>query len=358
MQHVVPRAAEPPKRTVLLRRALIARVGFGALCLLIVAGSYAFATGWEVAVLRSSAAAAQREALASAHASAVHLVSRTLALQSALDAQEDHDRAMLQTYLKLERERLPALAKGVERALDGSPEGVRDEVTHVVTRFQRETSSHVHQMVDALQRQGAKTRGRAAALAQEIAELARADRQRLRSAGGGAARWSDAELTSPLEALLATLQRPNATFALAPSALAEWERVAAEAAKDVRPSRQTHQRMQALAAAAPLPQNYRPRSDFLGASDVAAAGVLFVRLLQRARLHARRDDLVDALERWKRGATSVWEVVELVEQLRAQHVFPIGLLKLGGADETWDEIVGDVKAALQPAGGDHFDAEN
>ena len=80
MQHVVPRASEPPKRTVLLRRTLIARVGFGALCLLIVAGSYAFATGWEVAVLRSSAAAAQREALASAHASAVHLVSRTLAL--------------------------------------------------------------------------------------------------------------------------------------------------------------------------------------------------------------------------------------------------------------------------------------
>ena len=68
---------------------------------------------------------------------------------------------MLQTYLKLERERLPALAKAVERALDGSLEGVRDEVTHVVTRFQRETSSHVHQMVDALQRQGAKTRGRA-----------------------------------------------------------------------------------------------------------------------------------------------------------------------------------------------------
>ena len=115
MQHVVPRA-EPPKRTVLLRRTVIARVGFGALCLLIVAGSYAFVTGWEVAVLRSSAAAAQREALASAHASAVHLVSRTLALQSALDAQEDHDRAMLQTYLKLERERLPALAKAVERA--------------------------------------------------------------------------------------------------------------------------------------------------------------------------------------------------------------------------------------------------
>ena len=83
-------------------------------------------------------------------------MSRTLALQSALDAQEDHDRAMLQAYLKLERERLPALAKGVERALDGSPEGVRDEVTHVVTRFQRETSSHVHQMVDALQRQGAR----------------------------------------------------------------------------------------------------------------------------------------------------------------------------------------------------------
>ena len=226
-------------------------------------------------------------ALASAHASAVHLVSRTLALQSALDAQEDHDRAMLQTYLKLERERLPALATGVERALDGSPEGVRDEVTHVVTRFQRETSSHVHQMVDALQRQGADARPRGGARAGDRRAGARGPAAAAERGRRRGAQKSDAELTSPLEALLATLQRPNATFALAPSALAEWERVAAEAAKDVRPSRQTHQRMQALAAAAPLPQNYRPRSDFLGASDVAAAGVLFVRLLQRARLHAR-----------------------------------------------------------------------
>ena len=88
MQHVVPRASEPPKRTVLLRRTVVARVGFGGRWGVIVGGSFAVATGGEVAVLRSSAAAAQREALASAHASAVHLVSRTLALQSALDARD------------------------------------------------------------------------------------------------------------------------------------------------------------------------------------------------------------------------------------------------------------------------------
>ena len=105
MQHVVPRASEPPKRTVLLRRTLIARVGFGALCLLIVAGSYALATGWEVAVLRSSAAAAQREALASAHASAVHLVSRTLALRVL-----HRERSIMQVH---------ALAQG-RRSLDSS----------------------------------------------------------------------------------------------------------------------------------------------------------------------------------------------------------------------------------------------
>ena len=104
------RAAEAHR---LLRRTVVARVGFGALCLLIVAGSYAFATGWEVAgAPLVGGRCAASEALASAHASAVHLVSRTLALQSALDAQEDLDRAMLQTRLKLERERLrAALAK-------------------------------------------------------------------------------------------------------------------------------------------------------------------------------------------------------------------------------------------------------
>ena len=133
-------------------------------------GSYAFVTGWEVAVLRSSAAAAQREALASAHASAAHLVP-PLALGRRSRA-GGPDRAMLQTYLKLgasgcRRWRRPSSARS------RSP-GLRDEVTHVVTRFSARPF-RVHQMVDALQRQGAKTRGRAA-LAQEIAELARADR--------------------------------------------------------------------------------------------------------------------------------------------------------------------------------------
>ena len=63
----------------------------------------------------------------------------------------------------------------------------------------------------------ARARARANELAADVAKQARADRQRLRAqAAAGEAAWSDEELEAPLSALLRALQRPNATFALAP----------------------------------------------------------------------------------------------------------------------------------------------
>ena len=63
----------------------------------------------------------------------------------------------------------------------------------------------------------ARARARANELAADVAKQARADRQRLRAqAAAGEAAWSDEELEAPLTALLRALQRPNATFALAP----------------------------------------------------------------------------------------------------------------------------------------------
>ena len=64
----------------------------------------------------------------------------------------------------------------------------------------------------------ARARARANELAADVAKLARADRQRLRvqAAAAGEADWSDEELEAPLAALLRALQRPNATFELAP----------------------------------------------------------------------------------------------------------------------------------------------
>ena len=91
------------QRGALLRGALLC-----ALCLAMVVGGI-LAAGWEIQLLRASTAQAQRSALVAAHHSSVQLVSRTLSLQSELDMQEDHDRAVLQLYLQLEREALPHL---------------------------------------------------------------------------------------------------------------------------------------------------------------------------------------------------------------------------------------------------------
>ena len=199
------------QRAALLRGALLC-----ALCLAVVVGGI-LAAGWEIHLLRSSTAHAQREALVAAHHSSVQLVSRTLSLQSELDMQEDHDRAVLQLYLQLEREALPHLLLQLTTATAGCGDEARQRVSDATTSLRREMHAHSTQMLDKLQKGAARARARANELAADVAKLARADRQRLRAqAVVGEAAWSDEELEAPLTALLRALQRPNATFELAP----------------------------------------------------------------------------------------------------------------------------------------------
>eukprot|EP00964_Phaeocystis_antarctica_P095563 scaffold61999_cov63-Phaeocystis_antarctica.AAC.1 len=240
------------QRGALLRGALLC-----ALCLVVVVGGI-LAAGWEIHLLRSSTAQAQRQALAAAHHSSVQLVSRTLSLQSELDTQEDHDRAVLQLYLQLEREALPHLLLQLTTATAGCGDEARQRVSDAATSLRREMHAHSTQMLDKLQKarshmdpgaaapsapaapaapadlwsmlvQGAaRARARANELAADVAKLARADRQRLRAqAAVGEAAWSDEELEAPLTALLRALQRPNATFELAPEVSHAWGVVAA-----------------------------------------------------------------------------------------------------------------------------------
>ena len=221
------------QRGALLRGALLC-----ALCLAVVVGGI-LAAGWEIQLLRASTAQAQRSALVAAHHSSVQLVSRTLSLQSELDMQEDHDRAVLQLYLQLEREALPHLLQQLTTATAGCSDEARQRVSDATTSLRREMHAHSTQMLDKLQKAlstpcarcpaaptdpwsllvqvAARARARANELAADVAKQARADRQRLRAqAAAGEAAWSDEELEAPLTALLRALQRPNATFALAP----------------------------------------------------------------------------------------------------------------------------------------------
>ena len=221
------------QRGALLRGALLC-----ALCLAMVVGGI-LAAGWEIQLLRASTAQAQRSALVAAHHSSVQLVSRTLSLQSELDMQEDHDRAVLQLYLQLEREALPHLLQQLTTATAGCSDEARQRVSDATTSLRREMHAHSTQMLDKLQKAlstpcarcpaaptdpwsllvqvAARARARANELAADVAKQARADRQRLRAqAAAGEAAWSDEELEAPLSALLRALQRPNATFALAP----------------------------------------------------------------------------------------------------------------------------------------------
>ena len=210
------------QRGALLRGALLC-----ALCLAVVVGGI-LAAGWEIHLLRSSTAQAQRQALAAAHHSSVQLVSRTLSLQSELDTQEDHDRAVLQLYLQLEREALPHLLLQLTTATAGCGDEARQRVSDATTSLRREMHAHSTQMLDKLQKGAARARARANELAADVAKLARADRQRLRAqAVVGEAAWSDEELEAPLTALLRALQRPNATFELAPEVSHAWGVVAA-----------------------------------------------------------------------------------------------------------------------------------
>ena len=134
------------QRGALLRGALLC-----ALCLAVVVGGI-LAAGWEIQLLRASTAQAQRSALVAAHHSSVQLVSRTLSLQSELDMQEDHDRAVLQLYLQLEREALPHLLQQLTTATAGCSDEARQRVSDATTSLRREMHAHSTQMLDKLQK--------------------------------------------------------------------------------------------------------------------------------------------------------------------------------------------------------------
>lgn len=334
------------QRGALLRGALLC-----ALCLAVVVGGI-LAAGWEIQLLRASTAQAQRSALVAAHHSSVQLVSRTLSLQSELDMQEDHDRAVLQLYLQLEREALPHLLQQLTTATAGCSDEARQRVSDATTSLRREMHAHSTQMLDKLQKVAARARARANELAADVAKQARADRQRLRAqAAAGEATWSDEELEAPLTALLRALQRPNATFELAPEVIHEWEKVAAAAVREGGEDDGLKTQMLRLAQAAGP-----KRLEQLHASQ--DKGATFEQLLQRARLHHHAPELRRALERWRAHEVPVWDVVELVEKLRAQHVFPLSMLRLH--EHEWHQMVGDAWEGLsrQHGEGVAMDADN
>ena len=64
-------------------------------------------------------------------------------------------------------------------------------------------------------------------------------------------------------------------------------------------------------------------------------------MLQRARLHRHVPTLLNALDSWEKHTSSsgVWDVIELIESLRARHVFPMMMLRL--AEHEWDSIVSE-----------------
>ena len=285
-------------------------------------------------VLRSSTLKAQGELLLAAHRNSVQLVSRTLALQSELDSQEDHDSAVLQLYLQLERERLPQLLQELTVATAGcdaeSKQRVSGRGRQAATRDACALDADARQALQGRRR----FRSRSKELAAEVSTLARTDRQRLRSADRQL-RWSDAELDAPLNALLRSLRRPNATFALPPEILREWEKAAELIEREGGADAGLRTTMLRLANTAPVRQEALKK--LKGASDMGAA---FVGLLQRARLHNHAPELVRELERWHRHEAPIWDVIELVEKLRSQHVFPLSMLHLH--EEEWHQMVGDV----------------
>ena len=137
------------------------------------------------------------------------------------------------------------------------------------------------------------------------------------------------------------LRRPNATFELDEPTLRTWEEAAAKALSEGSDGADHHlqRHLASLVTAAPLPQNDKMRNlIFTGGEDVAAH---FVALLQRARLHRHVPTLLNALDSWEKHTSSsgVWDVIELIESLRARHVFPMMMLRL--AEHEWDSIVSE-----------------
>ena len=297
--------------------------------------------GWALLLARR-AFLAEADASAAAHASAVRLVRLAMELQAELDAQEDHDRWTLQLYLRLEKETMPLLQKQLNEAIQACPDSARAKAHKALGTFGEESHRHSHAMLQALQRQGARARKRSAELASNVLAQAKADRERLRASGkGGTASWSDADLEGPLVALSRALRRPNATFELDEPTLRTWEEAAAKALSEGSDGADHHlqRHLASLVTAAPLPQNDKMRNlIFTGGEDVAAH---FVALLQRARLHRHVPTLLNALDSWEKHTSSsgVWDVIELIESLRARHVFPMMMLRL--AEHEWDSIVSE-----------------
>lgn len=118
----------------------------------------------------------------------------------------------------------------------------------------------------------------------------------------------------------------------------QWEAAAADALRDggVGADGKLFERMAQLVSAAPLPQNDAMRNELLSGTQPTER---FVSLLQRARLHRHLLPLLSALDGWVAHAHPVWDVIELIETLRSQHVFPMSMLRL--AEHEWDDVVGE-----------------
>ena len=303
----------------------------GALVLSILVGLSIYAGVEAVRALR-----AERSAAEAAHASSVRLVRMAMELQAELDEQEEEDRRTLQLYLSLERELLPKLQHDLGAVVEHSscPQATRDETKRVLSQFGERAHRHSQEMLDGLHREASRAHRRAKDLAQNVLQQARADRERLQQNGG--AQWSDADLDGPLSALMLRLRRPNATFALPETTLYEWEEAYREMmhAGGAGADQAIARRIVQLARAAPLPPADPARMEVLRTDDPTE---IFTALLQRARLHRHLPALLNALSGWQQHHRPVWDVIEMIETLRAQHVFPMSMLRL--AEHEWDHIL-------------------
>jgi len=336
-----------PPRPIILSRKLVYRMATLIAIVVLSLGSYA-----AIAVHRM--VEAERAAAAAAHNSSVRFVRLGMELQAELDEQEVHDRNTLQLYLALEREHLPQLQRALTSAADMCSNEVAAKAAHAaLSDFGEQAHAHSQQMLDALHHQAARAHRRAQELAQHVLSQARTDRERVRLSGGKD--WSDADLEGPLLALYRRLRRPNATFELSLQTLSLWEAGYVDAVKDggAGSSRALQQRLVLLAQEAPLPRNDADRVKMMRATYDELTNA-FVALLQRARLHRHLPQLLEALEGFEKHEKSVWDAVDLIEQLRAQHVFPMTMLRL--AEHEWDSLVG---GAADAVGRDphHFDAD-
>ena len=326
-------AMPKPPRPVLVQRSVLVRGAWVGAIIFIAMLSYA-------AVAMRRALLAERLAGEAAHASSVQFVRLAMELQAELDEQEDHYRRVLQLYLSLEREHLPDLQhKITSAAKECSNPAAAQAATRALADFGEQAHQHSNAMLDALQRQASRAHRRAQELAQSMLSQARADRERVRQSGQG--HWSDADLEGPLLALYRRLRRPNATFELPLPTLSEWERAFSDvmheggAAGDPK----LHRRLLTLAAEAPLPRDDPDRAELTrtaGAHDDPTNA--FVSMLHRARLHRHLPELLAALKAFAAHERTVWDVIEHIERLRAQHVFPMAMLRL--AEHEWDALVG------------------